>query len=196
MIAAGIIDAMIAAGASADVIAAAWKADLAQHEAKVEARRAKDAERQRRHRESRDVTVTGCDETLPPFPPTPPLKFSPDPFQITPPIPPKPTNDLKRAKRLSDEWMPAEPTGKAVAMIDRWQSGELERELAKFRNYWIGKAGKDACKTDWQRTWINWLIAADERKPRNGGQHSGLGKSAAAAVRAFGDPASWAEQSF
>lgn len=53
-------------------------------------------------------------------------------------------------------------------MIAAWQPGEVERELAKFRNYWMGKAGKDAAKLDWQRTWINWLISADERKPRNG----------------------------
>jgi hypothetical protein len=70
-------------------------------------------------------------------------------------------------------------TGKAAAMVRNWQAGELERELAKFRNFWLAKAGKDACKSDWQRTWINWLISADERKPRNGRQqhHPDLGKS-------------------
>ena len=137
------------------------------------------AARQARHREKNNaVTVTRYETTETAPPPLPPLKVSPYPFKITPPIPPTPTNDLRRAKRLSDEWMPAEPTGKAVAMIDRWQSGELERELAKFRNYWIGKAGKDACKTDWQRTWINWLISADERKSNGQQHHSNLGRGA------------------
>jgi hypothetical protein len=59
------IDAMIAAGASAEVIGAAWKAELAAQERALTYRRSKDAERQRRHRESRDVTVTGCDTSSP-----------------------------------------------------------------------------------------------------------------------------------
>lgn len=84
MIAPEVIDAMIAAGASAEVIAAAWKADLAKEEAKVEDRRAKDRERQRRHRASRNVAVTACDSTdAPPAaldketPPTPPKEINP-----------------------------------------------------------------------------------------------------------------------
>jgi hypothetical protein len=50
----------------------------------------------------------------------------------------------------------------------------------------MGKAGKDACKLDWQRTWINWLISADERKPRHDQHNPNIGKSAAAFAR-FGD---------
>ncbi len=69
--------------------------------------------------------------------------------------------------RLPDDWKALPLAGKAQTMVDRWQAGEIERELAKFRNYWLAKGGKDACRTDWQRTWINWLISADERKPRN-----------------------------
>jgi hypothetical protein len=49
---------MLAAGVTAEVLAAAWKAEIAKQEEVVAVRRAKDADRQRRHRESRDVTVT------------------------------------------------------------------------------------------------------------------------------------------
>jgi hypothetical protein len=73
----------------------------------------------------------------------------------------------KKATRLPAGWKPKELTGKAAQMITDWPQWLIERELAKFRNYWFAKGGKDACKIDWQRTWINWLIAADERRPRN-----------------------------
>jgi len=61
-----ILDALVATGASRDQLAAVMRADIAEREAeeaaKLETRRAKDRERQRRHRLSRDVTVTECDE--------------------------------------------------------------------------------------------------------------------------------------
>lgn len=30
----------------------------------------------------------------------------------------------------------------------------------EFRDYWVAKAGKDGCKTDWQATWRNWVRRA------------------------------------
>jgi hypothetical protein len=48
---------MLAAGVTAEVLAAAWKAEIAKQEAAAAERRARDADRQRRHRESRDVTA-------------------------------------------------------------------------------------------------------------------------------------------
>lgn len=58
-----ILRAMQAAGASIDVIIAAVEADAALDASRMDDRRAKDAERQRRHRASRDVTVTERDIT-------------------------------------------------------------------------------------------------------------------------------------
>lgn len=58
-----ILRAMQAAGASVDIIIAAVEADAALANERTEMRRAKDAERQRRHRASRNVTVTECDST-------------------------------------------------------------------------------------------------------------------------------------
>ena len=56
------LDALLAAGATADQIVALVKADMAEREAKLEARREKDADRQRRKR-SRGVTRTERDTT-------------------------------------------------------------------------------------------------------------------------------------
>ena len=136
----------------------------------VEQRRAKDRARKAIPRNSTDSTESAEIQNEPLSPQSPPNVF-PEPLSNTPPIPPKPETKLARATRLSDDWQPLPLIGKADDMVRRWQAGELERELAKFRNFWIAKAGKDACKSDWQRTWINWLISADERKPKNGQQH-------------------------
>ncbi len=38
----------------------------------------------------------------------------------------------------------------------------LQAEHTKFVDYWIAKAGKDACKVDWNATWRNWIRRAGE----------------------------------
>jgi hypothetical protein len=66
---AAVIDALVAAGATAEQLAAAMKASLAEQETRLTEKRAKDAARQRKSRMSRAVTVTPCDsqdEKLPP----------------------------------------------------------------------------------------------------------------------------------
>jgi hypothetical protein len=57
----GHLDALLAAGATAEQIVALVKADMAEREKALASRRSKDAERQRRHRESRGVTRTKRD---------------------------------------------------------------------------------------------------------------------------------------
>lgn len=39
-------------------------------------------------------------------------------------------------------------------------------EIAKFRDFWNAKAGKDASKRDWQATWRNWVRRAVENLER------------------------------
>jgi hypothetical protein len=39
---------------------------------------------------------------------------------------------------------------------------DIETETEKFVNYWSAKAGRDARKTDWRRTWQNWMLRAEE----------------------------------
>lgn len=60
---AAVIDALVAAGATVEQLAAAVKADLAEAEQRLANRRAKDAMRQRKSRASRNVTVTPRDST-------------------------------------------------------------------------------------------------------------------------------------
>jgi len=44
---------------------------------------------------------------------------------------------------------------------------EFDVEIAKFKDHWTAKAGKDARKADWQATWRNWCRRAVEyRKGR------------------------------
>lgn len=77
------IDAMVAAGATVEVLAAAIKADLADRAEQTATKRNKDAERQRRHRErnamSRDVTVTECDSVTDPSLSLPPNENNSNP---------------------------------------------------------------------------------------------------------------------
>lgn len=56
----------------------------------------------------------------------------------------------------------------------------LELTTEKFINYWISKAGVNATKTDWERTWRNWCLSDQERVPP-----SERAKPAVAPVRRF-----------
>jgi hypothetical protein len=163
-LAGGHLDALLAAGATAEQIVALVKADMAEREKSDEKRRAKDRERQqrKRHAESRGVTRTNADSRDP----------SPNENILTPTREEKPppkggVKKTDRGCRLPSNWEPQPLTGKAAEMVARWSPGELERELAKFKNYWPSK-GANAARTDWQRTWVNWLISADERKQTHG----------------------------
>ncbi|WP_208438210.1 DUF1376 domain-containing protein [Bartonella taylorii] len=48
-------------------------------------------------------------------------------------------------------------------------------EIAKFRDYWTAKSGKDATKIDWQATWRNWIRKAvdDLEKTKNTNNNGG-----------------------
>jgi len=45
---------------------------------------------------------------------------------------------------------------------------QAQTELAKFRDYWMAKAGAAGVKLDWNATWRNWVRTAAERLPRAG----------------------------
>ena len=71
------------------------------------------------------------------------------------------TNVLpKKATRIAEDFEPNE------AML-KWFHGntdtrliDLGSESQAFINYWVAKAGKDAAKLDWQRTWQSWMLNA------------------------------------
>jgi hypothetical protein len=156
----GTIDAMLAAGASAEVIAAAWKAEIKALEAAREERRTKDRDRQRRHRLSRDVTVTGCDNTGQPVTPSSDKALPQTPSQITTiPSPPfKSPSSQKRGTRLANDF--EAPEDWITWAIDKrgWSREAATDEAEVFARYWQAKAGKDAVKLDWPKTWQNWVV--------------------------------------
>lgn len=76
----------------------------------------------------------------------------------------------KRACRLDDNWWPSSEDltyaeGKGLS------GAEISVEAEKFRNHWTSKGGKDAAKTNWHRTWENWVLTAIERKGRSNGAY-------------------------
>lgn len=91
-----VLDALLEAGATAEMIVAAVKADATLEQSRIESRRAKDRERQRRHRLSRGVTVTDCDSTDKPSPLNAPPKKAPDPKNTPPLISPQPRVESAR----------------------------------------------------------------------------------------------------
>lgn len=160
-----ILEAMKDAGASIDVILAAIRADQALADKAAEERRAKDRERQRRHRLSRDVTVTTGDRCD-----TPPKENI-----QTPPVSPTKPSGLEPPKSktaaikvpLPVNWQPdpIKVDGEAGKIIAGWPAGRLERELSKFKDNALAGNVKHS---DWNAAFRNWIKKADEFDERYG----------------------------
>ena len=62
---------------------------------------------------------------------------------------------------MSDEW-------KVWARNER-SDIDVESQAESFKDYWLSKGGKDACKTNWMLTWRNWVRNAKTsyKKPNN-----------------------------
>jgi hypothetical protein len=133
------------------------------------------------HRMSPDVTsVTGdtgdiVSSSSPPSssPPTPPL--------ITTPSSSSSRSDTRaRASRLQFDWKPSEVDFE-YAHSKGLPHARIATEGEKFRNYWTAKAGRDATKIDWSRTWQNWILNAIS----NGGNGHGRGQKPTLAEQAL-----------
>jgi len=62
--------------------------------------------------------------------------------------------------QLPDEWREwAVSQGMSVSAV----LGQADR----FRDYWLGRSGKDGTKADWLATWRNWVRKAMDDKPRS-----------------------------
>lgn len=68
-----------------------------------------------------------------------------------------------RGSRLPPEWAP-DADLIAWARTER-PSVDLRTETAKFRDYWIAKAGQQGVKLDWTATFRNWIRSAREGPP-------------------------------
>lgn len=68
-----------------------------------------------------------------------------------------------KGSRITGCWSPEDRDWQFA--ISELGSQAADRELAKFRDYWIGRAGAGGVKADWSATWRNWVRkAADDRK--------------------------------
>ena len=68
-----------------------------------------------------------------------------------------------RATRLPETWNIGNE-------LYSWTQAEapnlnMAREAAKFRDYWLSVPGQKGTKTDWDRTWKNWVRNNVERNP-------------------------------
>ena len=178
---------MEAAGAPLAAILLAVEAIEARDEQKARQRRAA-ADRKARQRErERDshATVTRqsqdshCDK-VPEVPPNDIYSNPPPTLQPSPKASPSPrgrASSGSRGTRLPDDWK-QERFGEgteARKIIDRRGQDWGKATLEKFRNYWGAMAGRQGVKTDWQKTWANWVVEEDRR--------DGTGRNGAGADR-------------
>lgn len=95
-----------------------------------------------------------------------------------------PAEPKKRTRRrvpvaLPDDWQPdtelATWTRDTLAATNAVDRVSIDREVLKFRGYWRGKV-----KSDWPKTWQNWIWKAIEWSERNGtnGSHQDQGRPA------------------
>jgi hypothetical protein len=163
-----VVDALIAAGASAEQVGAAIKAANKAREAALAAKREAAAARQRKRREliaSRNVTLVTRDSrdvTL-----VTAAKVSPAPLQNNSPSSPPKGGSVSpekfRGSRLPADWtLPAEWR----AYASEKGCADPDREAEKFRDHWHAKAGKDARKADWFAAWRTWIGKAAEFAPQ------------------------------
>jgi hypothetical protein len=69
----------------------------------------------------------------------------------------------KKATRLAADWRPT-PEERAFARSQGLSDQDLDREADRFRDFWLGKPGKDGTKADWPATWRNWIRRACEMR--------------------------------
>ena len=167
-----IIDAMVKAGCSPEQLAEVVRAHEGERERAASERRTKDAERQRRHRMSRAVTVTECDQRD---------GFSPGMVPLSPDTPSHPLNppfprvsvdardDFERFRkaypRRSGPWKPAKE--KFVRLV---KAGEDPEEIIRGAEQFAKlKSDSDPQFIPMPATWLNqerWKDPAETQSPR------------------------------
>jgi hypothetical protein len=65
----------------------------------------------------------------------------------------------KKGRRLPDDWQPSE-RDRAYAIE---HNVDPDKATVEFRNYWLAKSGRDACKLDWSGTFQNRVVALEEQ---------------------------------
>lgn len=68
-----------------------------------------------------------------------------------------------RGHRLAADFKAPEEWIEWACRERRWPPSDAQQEAEIFANFWQAKAGKDACKLDWKKTWQNWV--RNSRRP-------------------------------
>jgi hypothetical protein len=96
----------------------------------------------------------------------------------------------RRATRLPNDWTLSEndlafAAGKGLA------TKQIATEALKFLNYWTSKGGQGATKTDWSKTWQNWILTTTQGVPTNGRRKTvqDANDDLIAEIRALDEPA-------
>lgn len=72
--------------------------------------------------------------------------------------PPAAKASTKKGTRLPENWVLPKSWGEfALAEKPNWSADDVRRVAEDFRDYWLGKSGKDATKVDWLATWRKWV---------------------------------------
>jgi uncharacterized protein YdaU (DUF1376 family) len=74
-----------------------------------------------------------------------------------------------KAKRLSPDWQLPKAWGEWTLENMEWGESSVRLEAEKFKDYWIAKGGREACKLDWEATWRNWCRNSKVQTGQAGG---------------------------
>lgn len=166
-----IVEALAKAGATPAMIVEAVRAAESAGNKAIEARRANDAERQRRHRQnkknqqtnddaSRDIALRNGDICDPsPHTPYPVISNVGDNLSSKEKTPKGvQKKGSERGSRLAEDWsLPDEWRDWAKAEYPSMLDSEISRRAVEFRDYWISVSGAKATKRDWFATFRNWI---------------------------------------
>lgn len=171
VIAPSVLRAMLASGATAEMIVSVIEADHEAEQAKQAVKKARDAERKRRERENARLSSgmsdgqrghpecpTDSADTTPEIPPkkisNPPI--TPDTLRVSTP---------KRGKRLPDDYNPPENLWEKAKSLGL-DVETLKFETSAFRDHFLASSGPRAVKLDWDRAWLNWMREAFRRRSK------------------------------
>ena len=93
----------------------------------------------------------------------------PTPTPIPTPVIDAAPKGTAKAKRLSPDWQLPKAWGEWTLENMAWGESSVRLEAEKFKDYWIAKGGREACKLDWEATWRNWCRSAKVQTGQAGG---------------------------
>lgn len=71
-----------------------------------------------------------------------------------------------RGTRLASDWVLPDEWRELAKQSRGWTDSDVSAEANRFRDYWLDNKTKNAVKSDWKKTWLNW-IERSNRKPNS-----------------------------